>query len=71
VTARSALMRPSGSRTKATNARFDAITLTGGQVLGLRPLALGGLVPNPLDGVGTRVWGALTIHDLAEQYFTP
>jgi hypothetical protein len=55
--------------------RFDAITLTGGQVLGIRPLALDGLVANPFDGVhvgaGHRVWGARMIHNLAEQYFTP
>jgi hypothetical protein len=51
--------------------RFDAITLTGGQVLGIRPLALEGLVANPFVGAGHRVWGARTIHNLAEQYFTP
>lgn len=52
--------------------RFDTVTLTGGQVLGIRPLALDGLVSNPFDGFGGhRVWGALMIHNLAEQYFTP
>jgi hypothetical protein len=51
--------------------RFDAITLTGGQVLGVRPLALDGLVANPFVGTGHRVWGALTIRNVAEQYFLP
>jgi hypothetical protein len=51
--------------------RFDAITLAGGQVLGLRPLEIDGLVAKPFVGAGHRVWGALTIRNLAEQYFTP
>lgn len=51
--------------------RFDAITLTGGQVLGIRPLPLDALVANPFVGAGHRVWGARAIHNLAEQYFTP
>jgi hypothetical protein len=55
--------------------RFEAVTSTGGHVLGLRPLALDALVPNEFDGeyVGAVhvVWGAQVIRDLAEQYFTP
>jgi hypothetical protein len=55
--------------------RFDAITRTGGEVLGNRPLELDDLVPIRYDGVHigavARVWGSLVIRDLAEQYFTP
>lgn len=55
--------------------RFEAITDTGGQVLGMRSLVLDGLAPIKFDGdqVGAvhRVWGSRVIADLAEQYFTP
>lgn len=55
--------------------RFEAISMTGGQVLGIRPLQLDGLIPALFDedhvGAVHRVWGSLVIRDLAEQYFTP
>jgi hypothetical protein len=55
--------------------RFDAITRTGGDVLGTRPLELDGLVPILYDGVHVgavaRVWGSLAISDLAERYLIP
>jgi hypothetical protein len=51
--------------------RYDTITKTGGEVLGLRPLSVDGLEPiNPgATNVGSshRVWGALTILKYAEQ----
>jgi hypothetical protein len=75
-------IRPPGSDQLAGHAvleqgkaRFEAITSTGGQILGHRPLALDALVPNEFDGqyVGAVhvVWGAQVIRSLAEQYFTP
>lgn len=50
--------------------RFEAISETGGQVLGLRPLELDGLVADdPHTGTSHRVWGRYVVLDLAEQYF--
>ncbi|HEU5111487.1 MAG TPA: hypothetical protein VFT95_23340 [Micromonosporaceae bacterium] len=53
--------------------RFEAIANTGGQVLGIRPLNLDGLVAVDPDashvGAVHQVWGWRTILDLAEQYF--
>ncbi|MEU8820426.1 hypothetical protein [Actinoplanes sp. NPDC048796] len=55
--------------------RFEAISSTGGQVLGVRPLDLDGLVPVLFNeqhvGAVDRVWGSLVIRDMAEQYFSP
>jgi len=52
---------------------FSAITNTGGDVLGLRPLDLDGLIPvDPNDlSVGSihLVWGRATISDKAEERF--
>lgn len=53
--------------------RYEAITSTGGQVLGMRPLSLDALAPEEFNGahIGAVhvVWGPLYIRDLAEQYF--
>jgi hypothetical protein len=53
--------------------RFEAITNTGGEVLGMRLLDLDGLVtddPNASHiGAVHRVWGWRTIRNLAEEYF--
>lgn len=55
--------------------RFDTISRNGGEVLGLRPLELDGLVPmDPNDfSVGSRhlVWGWRTIRNRAEKAFGP
>lgn len=54
-------------------ARFEAITMTGGTVLGLRPLELDGLVaadPHVFNiGAAHRVWGGRTIAQYAERAF--
>jgi hypothetical protein len=54
--------------------RFDAISKTGGAVLGCRDLELDGLVPADFAGTQpgavSRVWGWRTIANLAEEYFT-
>ncbi|WP_433116577.1 hypothetical protein [Micromonospora sp. CA-246542] len=53
--------------------RFEAITNAGGEVLGIRPLDLDGLVADDPDtlhiGAVHRVWGWRTITNLAEEYF--
>ena len=53
--------------------RFEAISNTGGEVLGMRPLDLDGLVADDPDashiGAVHRVWGWRTIIHLAEEYF--
>lgn len=53
--------------------RFEATANTGGQVIGIRPLALDNIVPiNPDDfSVGSRnlVWGWRTIQSRAEEAF--
>lgn len=53
--------------------RFEAITKTGGEVLGIRLLDLDGLVPDDPDashvGAVHRVWGWRTIANRAEEYF--
>jgi hypothetical protein len=55
--------------------RFEAISNTGGEVLGLRPLDLDGLVAEDLSalhvGAIARVWGWRAILDLAEANFLP
>ncbi len=55
-------------------ARFEAITNTGGEVLGLRRLTLDGLVvidPNDLSvGSKHRVWGWAVIQQQAEERFS-
>jgi len=55
------------------NSRFEAISKTGGQVLGHRPLDVDGLVPiDPMDfSVGSvqSVWGWQTIVNRAEGSF--
>ncbi|MEV4493980.1 hypothetical protein AB0K04_28200 [Micromonospora coxensis] len=53
--------------------RFEAISNTGGEVLGMRPLDMDGLVaddPNASHiGAVHRVWGWRMIINLAEEYF--
>jgi hypothetical protein len=55
-------------------ARFETIS-TGGEVLGIRPLDLDGLVAVDPDashvGAVHRVWGSRRILILAEEYFLP
>jgi hypothetical protein len=58
---------------RQAQARFEAISMNGGQVLGLRPLDVDGIVPiDPMDlSVGSvhRVWGWRTIVNEAEKAF--
>jgi hypothetical protein len=53
--------------------RFDAISRTGGEILGIRPLGLDRIEAiDPMEsGVGTKhlVWGALTIAKHANEHF--
>lgn len=55
------------------SSRFEAITNTGGEVLGIRPLDLDGLVADDPgashDGAVHRVWGWRVIANRAEKYF--
>jgi hypothetical protein len=55
-------------------ARFEAITMTGGSVLGLRPLEADGLVAMDAHGLHVvgpvhKVWGGRTIAQYAERAF--
>lgn len=55
-------------------ARFEAITMTGGEVLGLRPLEVDNLVamdPHAFHGgaVHHKMWGGRTIAQFAERAF--
>ncbi len=59
-----------GAVVAQAKAHFEAITNTGGAVLGLRPLELDGLmavIPGYAVGAVHRVWGWETIANKAEQ----